>query len=76
MIREKFETIISVSEHHNPFGQQINGVLFDENLDSESGNQGSHLNCTVNKLYNINKLLLVLLQFSQLFYEVVGPNVF
>ena len=58
MIREKFETMISVPKHHNPFGQKIDDILFDENLDSESGNQGSNLNSAVNKLYDIQQIVI------------------
>lgn len=53
MIREKFETVISISKHRNPFGQKLDDVLFDERLDSDSGNLGSNLNSTIKKLCDI-----------------------
>ena len=37
MTREKFEAIISVPKHYNPFGQKIDDTLLDEGLDSDSG---------------------------------------
>lgn len=58
MIRKKFETMISVSKHYIPFGLKIDDVLFDERLDSESGNQGSNLNTTVNKLCGIQQIVI------------------
>lgn len=53
MIREKFETIISVSKHCNPFGQKIDDALPDEGLDSESGNLGYNPSSTIYKLCDI-----------------------
>lgn len=57
MIREKFETVISVPKHCNPCGQKLDDVLFDETLDSESGNLGFSLNFAIKKLYVIQQIV-------------------
>lgn len=58
VIREKFETIVSVPRCCNPLGQKIDDILLDERLDSESGNQGSNLNSTINKLLDIQQIVI------------------
>lgn len=57
MIREKFETMIFIPKHCNPFGQ-LDDVLFDERLDSDSGNLGSNLNSTIKKLCDIQQIVI------------------
>ena len=58
MIKEKFETVISVPKHYNPFEQKTDDTLLDERLDSESGNLGCNLSSAINKLCNIYQIVI------------------
>lgn len=50
--------MISVPKHCNPLGQKLGDVLFDERLSSESGNLGSNLNSAINKLCDIQQIVV------------------
>lgn len=70
-IREKFETMLSVRKHCNLLGQKTDDGLLDERLGSQSGNLSSNLGSVINKLCDIQQIVIGFASVFSAIIEVV-----